>query len=296
VDFTIEGPDARAAGVAFGRQSNPLHLYDVPREMEAELASFVRARGLDARLVAQPQRVPHRRRVEHALVAGDGCGVVQFSGIPAIAVRALPRAATFDVLGTRMGAGRYAERWRSIDLEIQPNLVVTSTRTVGDVAVDEARLMFADADALGAWSHEAPLDGMADFAFWGRDAAGIVSKVGAPQLDDGVFGWCDLAIQRAFNLGTAVESMRTEGAKFATDFRPHSHHFAMMKQVRASPTESGVLDLGGARLCAFMTSWGDGFFPVHLDLDAERRPVRLRVDLGTEARIASIDALTGGDG
>ena len=80
-----------------------------------------------------------------------------------------------------------------------------------------------------------------------------------------------------------LEEMRDqEGCKFVTDFRPHSHHFLVMRQVRASPTESGTLEVGGAMICTFMTSWGDGFFPVYRDLDVGERLVRVRINLGYE--------------
>ena len=73
-----------------------------------------------------------------------------------------------------------------------------------------------------------------------------------------------------------------QGYKFATDFRPHSHHFLAMKQVRTTPTESGTVEVGGARVCIFMTSWGDGFFPVYRDVDARGRLVRVCIDLGND--------------
>jgi hypothetical protein len=108
--------------------------------------------------------------------------------------------------------------------------------------VDWARLLAVDVDALAGWQDSEPLDGKADFAFWGVDAA------------------------------------------FATDFRPHSHHYVLMEQVRSSPTESGVVSLGEARACGFTTRWGDGIFEVHRDLDAEGRVVQIRIELGTEQR------------
>ena len=85
----------------------------------------------------------------------------------------------------------------------------------------------------------------------------------------------------------AVQRLRNEGEyKFALDFRPHSHHYHVMERVRGSATESGTIETGGAILCGFMTSWGDGIFPVEPDLDAEGRLVRLRVELGCNAIVA----------
>lgn len=60
----------------------------------------------------------------------------------------------------------------------------------------------------------------------------------------------------------------------------------LMEQVRASPAASGTVALGEGRACGFMTTWGDGIFEVHRDLDADGRLVQIRIDLGTEKRQA----------
>ncbi|MDX2014111.1 MAG: hypothetical protein SFW67_28190 [Myxococcaceae bacterium] len=39
-----------------------------------------------------------------------------------------------------------------------------------------------------------------------------------------------------------------------------------------------MLEPGGLTVCGFRTTWGDGSFPVTLDLDASGRPLRLRID------------------
>ncbi len=57
-------------------------------------------------------------------------------------------------------------------------------------------------------------------------------------------------------------------------------------QVRSSITESGTLEVGGASVCGFMTSWGDGFFPVVRDLDANGRLVRIRIEVGCDEIVA----------
>jgi hypothetical protein len=55
-----------------------------------------------------------------------------------------------------------------------------------------------------------------------------------------------------------------------------------MRQVRASETGSGTIEVGGARILFTLTSWGDGFFPVYADRDAEGELVAVRVafDMG----------------
>lgn len=65
------------------------------------------------------------------------------------------------------------------------------------VGVDWARLIFADLDALSSWQHADSIDGLADVAFWGRDADEAARALDAPMLgtagEDGVRGWRELA-------------------------------------------------------------------------------------------------------
>jgi hypothetical protein len=118
--------------------------------------------------------------------------------------------------------------------------------------------MFADVNALGHWRHNRTLDGMADCVFWGRDEEALAQALGAPRLDEG-FGWCDLPVEHAEEQVRTVEGARMNGWKVAIDFRPHSHHWQLMRQVRASTSESGTVELGAAKLCGFMTSWAMRF-------------------------------------
>src|SRR5262249_12531120 len=77
----------------------------------------------------------------------------------------------------------------------------------------------------------------------------------------------------------------------ATDLRPHSHHFHALAAARNSPNGAGTIEVGGAEVCLFFTSWGDGVFPVFLDLDHEDRPVQVRVQLATDAASAAMHAV-----
>jgi hypothetical protein len=177
----------------------------------------------------------------------------------------------------------YAGRWHQVWLECRPGSRVARSEKVYDVMVDEARLLFGDADALGAWQHDEPLDGRADFVFWGADAARAARRLRAPAVADeeNTFGWLDLLEADAERRGGRVESLHEQtGWHFATDYRPHSHHWAVMRQVRSSATSSGTVEVGGARVCGLMTSWGDGIFPVFRDFDKAGRLLRLRVELG----------------
>jgi hypothetical protein len=76
----------------------------------------------------------------------------------------------------------------------------------------------------------------------------------------------------------AVQSWKEEtGRRVMVDFRPHSHHWQVMRQIRASEVEAGTVDVGDARLLCVMTSWGDGYFPVSADLDGSGAVVAVRV-------------------
>jgi hypothetical protein len=134
------------------------------------------------------------------------------------------------------------------------------------------------------WRHHESLDGLADVAFWGRDAETVAYEMGAQRQVEG-WGWTNLPVEEAERRARHVRRLPEERElRFAWDFRPHSHPHAMMEQIRQSEGKAGagVLDLGAARLCMFETSWGDGAFPVIRDLDAEDNLIRIRVDLGHE--------------
>jgi hypothetical protein len=136
-----------------------------------------------------------------------------------------------------------------------------------------------------------PLDGKADYIFWGRDAAFAAKATHAPQQNEG-YGWTDLLVEEAIERGTKVEEIcEKRGLRIAADFRPHSHHYEVMKRVRATPTESGVIEVGGAQVCVFMTSWGDGIFPVFADRDQQGQLLRLRIDLGNERQVRILESL-----
>jgi hypothetical protein len=291
-DFRIEGKDAERAGKRFDRQWHPGYLFDIPtrglEQVEQSFAQCIRQAGLDARLTRLPLKVTHRQRVNLALTYGHGAGEVFFYGITAPVLDGLPRDRALAVYGERMPPGTYDDRWRRGWLECQPKAKVAQTELVAYAAVDEARLMFADVDALGAWQHETPLDGLADYVFWGgRDAAQVAERMGAIRQPDDEWGWVDLPVQEAVQLGLAVEDLREKNSlKFAGDFRPHSHHYMVMKQVRATSTESGTIEVGGAKVCTFMTTWGDGFYPVSREMDALSGLVRISIDLGNEEIVA----------
>lgn len=287
VDLQITGADAALASQALGLQPwTHGYICDIPKsglsELRTKFKEATRSRNLRASLEVLPSRLPHRARVDLTL-AHSPAGIVQFHGIWAAACAGIPRNKSLKVVGHRMPEGSdFSDSWQRVYLEVSAEGVVAASVRAGDVMVDRARLMFVDVDSLRSWEHERSLDGLADFVFWGGADAEVASrKLRVPALEDGQFGWRNIAVDEAVRLGTAVETVKQRGGmKFATDFRPHSHHHLVMEQIRSTPTSSASLEVGGARLCAFHTSWGDGCFPVFRDLDSTGQLLRLRIELG----------------
>lgn len=296
VDLQIDGADAWRAGHEYDRGCHPLFLYDIPRravsEMQDHFAEFAKERGFDARATPLDRRITHRERITLLLDSGAPEKGISFHGIWAAVAAGVPPGETFPLYGRRRGPdGEFPGRLHDAYLEILPGAAIHRSESRGLVGVDEARIIFADADALGSWIHADPIDGNADFAFWGKDAEAAARESGAAPLaeGDGVFGWTDLPVDEAARLGIQVEKLRDERDwHFVTDFRPHSHHWQAMKQVRATDTASGTVNVGGADMCLFMTSWGDGIFEVFADYDGAGRLARVRVELGSEQTLNNV--------
>ncbi|MEA2716928.1 MAG: hypothetical protein QOI99_1245 [Actinomycetota bacterium] len=288
VDLRVVGPDARAAAAAFDRQQLT-YLYDVPahgvHELRASFDSLCGSRRFDARLEEEPRRISHRERVRRCTEAG-GAEFLLF-GVPVVAVGGIPSDRELLVTGAEVDyGGRVGPRWAEIRVHLNDAPAVGEHR-VGVVGVDYARLMLGDADALGDWQHERPIDGLADVAYWGASADQARAELGGDVLDAGsTYGWTDLEIEHALRLGLQVERWKDEHptAGLATDFRPHSHHWAVLEQARRSPHGAGALDLAGARLLMFFTSWGDGLYPVVIETSADGVPAAVRIQLGDEER------------
>ncbi|MFE6554419.1 hypothetical protein ACFVHS_39430 [Streptomyces sp. NPDC057746] len=283
VDFAAVGSDASAAVRSFDRQPGAM-LHDIPAsqagEFERTFEEHCRAAGLDARLEALPGGEPHAQRVRRTVAEGGG-GFLMF-GVPVVAVGGVPRDRRLPALASRADFGDgVGLRWSEISVRMS-DAPAESTVLLGDVGVDWARVLFGDGDALNAWQHDEPVDGLADVAFWGADAEEAAATFSAPELgepgEDGVRGRTGLAVAEAMEKALAVQSWKEEtGRRMMVDFRPHSHHWQVMRQVRASEVEAGTVDVGDARLLCAMTSWGDGYFPVSADLDASGAVVAVRV-------------------
>jgi hypothetical protein len=275
-DWRVVGRDADVVAAKLELQSLR-YLYDVPDEprLHELFAAVLDGTDLEARLSQEPERVPHRERARRAAAAGGADFVLH--GVPFVAVP-VQAEGPLQVAGARSRDD--PSRWSSVEVELSDR-PVAGTRVVGWVGVDWARLVLADLDALSAWVHEDPLDGQADVAFWGVDAAQAARRFGAAELageGQDTFGWADLPVDDAADRYVELEAWKDAGAhKLALDFRPHSHHFEVMRQVRAGETESGSIRVGGAELLAFMTTWGDGAFDVELDDDEGGRAVAVRI-------------------
>jgi hypothetical protein len=199
---------------------------------------------------------------------------------PMLVVIDVPRDRELAVLGQRVGSGRFADCWDHVAVQLgDGDADVASSRKLGEAAVDFARLVCMDREVLGAWKHDDSLDGKADVVFWGRDAAALAKAMGAPTNPEG-YGWTEIPIAAAEAHAERAARLKAEHHwLLAIDLRPHSHHFHALAAARASANGAGTIDVAGARVCLFFTSWGDGVFPIYLDLDEHERPVQLRVQL-----------------
>lgn len=271
-DFEIVGADAEAAARSFDRQPGRT-VYDIPHHAAAEFTAMFdahcREHGFDATLRPFDAQVPHRDRARRALNS-----YFLVSGVPVVCVGGLPADRPLPVTATP--AAEY--EWGEIRVEIA-DAPVAATHRIGDIGVDWARFAIGDADALNAWIHEDAIDGRADIVFWGRDADEVAARVGSPRSGDGEHGWVDLPVTEALVHAHELDALRSspDGPRFAFDFRPHSHHWRVMAGVRAADHGAATIEVGGATVLFAMTSIGDGFFPVDLDVDADGAPVAVRI-------------------
>lgn len=209
---------------------------------------------------------------------------------PALVKTAVPADRALSVIGQRVGKGRWADCWDHVAVRLGDG-EVASSKKLGEAGVDFARLVCMDHGALDHWQHEDSLDGLADFVFWGRDAAQLARAMRAPATKEG-YGWSDLPVAEAEAKALEADKIKAENHwLLATDFRPHSHHFHALAAARKSPQGAGTIEVGGAKVCLFMTSWGDGVFPIYLDVDGEDHPVQVRIQLSTPDSNAAMRAV-----
>lgn len=284
-DLAIAGPDAVAAGKAYDRQFDPRYLFDVGEvaSTEKHFAEFVRDQKLNARLERLERRIPHLERARLAVEAGGGAGVVHYNQHWAVAIGGLPTDRTLRIEAVPMPDGEFAGRWRSIDVVIDAESPVACSLPVQGVMVEHGQLICADLDAFGQFRMWEPIDGLADFVFWGKDAPSIAEKFQANEFEGGHFGWRDVPDAEVHRYAQPVQDWIASRKLYAgVDYRPHCNLEKLNAQIRETELESGRLDLAGSRVCGFGNRWGDGIFTVIRDLDAQGRLVRIRLDVGNE--------------
>ena len=201
---------------------------------------------------------------------------------PAIIKTAAPSDRPLAVIGHRVGKGRYADCWDHVVVKLAAGEVTHSTK-LGEAGVDFARLILMDSGALDTWQHEDSLEGNADVVFWGRDEKAAAKSTGAKPTAEG-YGWANLSLADADAKQLEVDKLKA-AAHWAIniEFRPHSHHYYALAEARKNKLGAGTLEVGGAQLLLFFTTWGDGVFPVFLDLDAADQAVQLRIVLADQS-------------
>jgi hypothetical protein len=138
------------------------------------------------------------------------------------------------------------------------------------------------------WLHHEPVDGLADVVFWGAAQEAAAAVHGAPRIttpgDEGSFGWTGLTVEDAVERYQTLSawSSADPGRRMMIDLRPHSHHWQVMRDVRASENEAGSIGVGGAEVLFAMTGWGDGFYPVNAEYGASGNLAAVVVVLGDE--------------
>jgi hypothetical protein len=291
-DLRLVGPDAEAAGRAYDREFDPLHLFDVEDPVKAEqaFAAFAKERRFDARAEQVEGRVPHTRRARLALAAGKGLGVVTYNRLWAVAAEGLPQDRPLAVVGHLFQDGRWKGRWQSLEVVVDAAAPAARTERVEGVMVEHGQLLFAGLGPLGDFRMWESHDGLADYVFRGRDAAALAAKVGAAELGDGYYGWKDVPIAQVGRHAQPVQAcIAEEELRVGVDYRPHCNLERLNAQLRESPEDVGALTLAGAAALGLGNRWGDGVFPVSRDVDSEGRVLRVRVELATPQRLGLME-------
>jgi hypothetical protein len=294
-DYRLVGRDAEAAARVVDLQSLT-YVYDIPRHgvpaIMARYEEAIKEHGFDARLEREPSRVPHRERARRAAAAGGADFIID--GVWSVAVGGIPTARPLPVVGHRRDYGEgVGPRWSEVKIEIEQDQISNNRARLGLMGVDWARIIAIDLEALGSWVHERSLDGLADVAYWGRDASAAHAAFGGNELEDRTTGWSNLPEAEALELAVRIEQwQRAPNHKLVVDYRPHSHHYQVTQQIGPGG-EFGVgwIEVGGASVVAFHTSWGDGVYPVYRTGTSDR-PSGLQIELGDEARRQRMHKLT----
>jgi len=292
-DYFIAGKDAAAVARLADLQSFHF-IYDLPSDgmdiVSAKIARLASEHGLDAHLEREARRIPHRERAQRAADLGGGDFVMEGPWVGVVGT--LPKK-SLTVRGRRQDyGGNVGVRWADVSIEVSQERVESSLQ-VGYVGVDYGLILLGDADALSGWRHFEPLDGLYDVAFWGLVGEAASVALAAPPLPDG-WGWRDIGPDEAKQRMQRVRSWLGPDSpigRLALELRPHSHFYRVMEQIRLGPPEVGALALDGAALCGLSTSWGDGLFPIWVDIDKAGAVVAIRLELGSEKRRQMMEAV-----
>ncbi len=199
----------------------------------------------------------------------------------AIEVDSIPAAEPLAVRAERMVELEGPVAWRTVRIELQPGAQKAWSEKAGQLTVEQPWIMLADPATLGDWRHDSSLDGRSDLLIRGRDAEAVAATVGAEPLED-AWGWLDLESDECARKARLVERLEAINKRaIEVEIRAHSHHQQMLQQALQSPVGAAQIDLGGARLCAFHTSWDAGSFPVLREIDEAGRLVALQIELNT---------------
>lgn len=211
--------------------------------------------------------------------------------VPAVVVPNVPPG-RYPVSSLRFDGGDFGGLRQAVMIDLVPNPVAARTIELGRVLVDNARLGLFDVDALEHWNDERPVDGLADVVFWGLHETEVAARFRAPKLGSDGSGFTNLPVAQAESIARELDALKQSGQfRFAWDFRPHTHSYYLLAQIRKHPNEAGLLQVGGFESCGFATSWGDGEFPVMLDLDASGRPIRCGIAFATPEAMANMRAV-----
>lgn len=293
-DLVIQGDDATAAGRAYDREFEPLHLYDRtdPEADAKHFDEFARQRGLRAKASVLVQRVAHTDRARLALEAGDGLGVVKYNGLWAVVVR-VPAAVTgAPVVGVPFTEGEFEGRWQHIDVVFDEAAEAAREVEVQGVMVDHGQLLFSGLEPLGQFRMWESLDGLADYVFWGSDAKQLSQAVGAISTGEGQFGWRDVAIEQIGVRANEVQRrIQAEKLRVAVDYRPHCNLERLNAALRQSSEDAAAIRIGDSRVVGCNNRWGDGIFGVTRTTSVTGDTLRVRVNLGTASRQKSMQQL-----
>jgi hypothetical protein len=284
VDLAVLGPDAEAAGSGFDHSFVPQRIYDVGNvdKLTQQFATYCKKHNYQARLEPLPAKVPHLERARLALEHGRGLGVVEFNRVWGVVIGGLPAGQSLSVVGEVL-SGEFAGRYRSIDVVVDDAAAVARTQSVMGVMVEHGQLLCTGLEPFGAFKMWEPPDGLADFVFWGQDAAALAQEFGAHPLGEGNYGWCDLPIATVGDVAQPLQQrVAHKGLKVTVDYRPHDNLEKLNAQIRAAELRAGSVILDGARACGCDNRWGDGVFSVARDLDRDGRVIRVRFDVGNE--------------